>query len=137
MRYTRFFCSRGQNCPSFIFPCFTGVVYLFPAYTKDKNFLVLYSHTFPGYSIPFSGAGSGLNFSVLFFGKFRFCRIQISYGAALAQQAEFATAQVAVPGGFWAAVESFGQEVVAKTVTLENLLAKLKVMADAIRASTT
>lgn len=57
--------------------------------------------------------------------------------AALAQQAEFATAQVAVPGGFWAAVESFGQEVVAKTVTLENLLAKLKVMADAIRASTT
>ncbi len=57
--------------------------------------------------------------------------------AALAQQAEFATAQVAVPGGFWAAVESFGQEVVAKTVTLENLQAKLKVMADAIRASTT
>lgn len=87
MRYTRFFCSRGQNCPSFIFPCFTGVVYLFPAYTKDKNFLVLYSHTFPGYSIPFSGAGSGLNFSVLFFGKFRFCRIQISYGAALYQRA--------------------------------------------------
>lgn len=55
--------------------------------------------------------------------------------AALGEQAEFATAQVAVPGGFWSAVEAFGQEVVAKTVTTANLAEKLKTMADLIRAS--
>lgn len=57
--------------------------------------------------------------------------------AALAQQAEYATTQRAVPGGFWTAVESFGQEVVAKAVTTANLQAKLTTMADLIRASTT
>lgn len=57
--------------------------------------------------------------------------------AALAEQAEYATAQVAVPGGFWTAVEAFGQEVVAGTVNLSNLAEKLKTMADVIRASTT
>lgn len=55
--------------------------------------------------------------------------------AALADQAQYATAQIAVPGGFWTAVEAFGQEVVAKTVTTENLAEKLKTMADLIRAS--
>ena len=55
--------------------------------------------------------------------------------AALADQAQYATAQIAVPGGFWSAVEAFGQEVVAKTVTTENLAEKLKTMADLIRAS--
>lgn len=57
--------------------------------------------------------------------------------AALAQQAEYATTQRAVPGGFWTAVESFGQEVVAKAVTTANLQEKLTTMADLIRASTT
>lgn len=55
--------------------------------------------------------------------------------AALADQAQYATAQIAVPGGFWTAVEAFGQEVVAKTVTTANLAEKLKTMADLIRAS--
>lgn len=55
--------------------------------------------------------------------------------AALADQAQYATAQIAVPGGFWSAVEAFGQEVVAKTVTTANLAEKLKTMADLIRAS--
>lgn len=55
--------------------------------------------------------------------------------AALADQAQYATAQIAVPGGFWTAVEAFGQEVVAKKVTTENLAEKLKTMADLIRAS--
>ena len=55
--------------------------------------------------------------------------------AALADQAQYATAQIAVPGGFWTAVEAFGQEVVAKTVTPENLAEKLKTLADLIRAS--
>ena len=55
--------------------------------------------------------------------------------AALADQAQYATAQIAVPGGFWSAVEAFGQEVVAKTVTTANLAEKLKTMVDLSRAS--
>jgi len=53
--------------------------------------------------------------------------------AALAQQGAYAVAQTSVPGNYWSAVESFGKEVVAKTVTTDNLQAKLKTMCDLIK----
>ena len=54
--------------------------------------------------------------------------------AALAAQGAYAVAQTAVPSGFWSAVETFGLEVCAKTVTVENLLEKLTTMGDSIRS---
>lgn len=54
--------------------------------------------------------------------------------AALAAQGAYAVAQTAVPSGFWSAVETFGLEVCAKTVTVENLSEKLKTMGDSIRS---
>ena len=54
--------------------------------------------------------------------------------AALAAQGAYAVAQTAVPNGFWGAVETFGKEVCAKTVTLENLQAKLTTMGNSIRS---
>ena len=54
--------------------------------------------------------------------------------AALAAHGAYAVAQTAVPSGFWSAVETFGLEVCAKTVTVENLSEKLKTMGDSIRS---
>ena len=53
--------------------------------------------------------------------------------AALAQQGAYAVAQTSVPSNYWSAVEAFGTEVVAGTVTTDNLQAKLKTMADLIK----
>lgn len=53
--------------------------------------------------------------------------------AALAAQGEFAVAQTSVPSNYWSAVEAFGTEVVAKTVTTDNLQAKLTTMCNLIK----
>ena len=53
--------------------------------------------------------------------------------AALAAQSEFAVAQASVPSNYWSAVQSFGEEVVAKTVTLDNLQEKLTTMCNLIK----
>ena len=53
--------------------------------------------------------------------------------AALAAQSEFAVAQASVPSNYWSAVASFGEEVVAKTVTLDNLQEKLTTMCNLIK----
>lgn len=55
--------------------------------------------------------------------------------AALAAQAEHATAQTAVPGNFWDAVNAFGQAAVNKSIKESDLAAQLKTMADLIRES--
>lgn len=53
--------------------------------------------------------------------------------AALAAQGAYAVAQTSVPSNYWSAVEAFGTEVVAKTVTTDNLQAKLTTMANLIK----
>ena len=53
--------------------------------------------------------------------------------AALAAQGEYAVAQTSVPSNYWSAVEAFGTEVVAKTVTTDNLQAKLTTMCNLIK----
>ncbi len=53
--------------------------------------------------------------------------------AALAAQGKYAVAQTSVPSNYWSAVEAFGTEVVAKTVTTENLQEKLTTMCNLIK----
>jgi arabinogalactan oligomer/maltooligosaccharide transport system substrate-binding protein len=53
--------------------------------------------------------------------------------AALAAQGAYAVAQTSVPSNYWSAVEAFGTEVVAKSVTADNLQAKLTQMCDLIK----
>ncbi len=45
--------------------------------------------------------------------------------AALSDQSQYAVAQTSVPSNYWSAVEAFGQEVCAGTVTVDNLQDKI------------
>lgn len=53
--------------------------------------------------------------------------------AALAEQSKYAVAQASVPSNYWTAVEAFGVEVVAGTVTEDNVQAKLDQMVALIK----
>ena len=53
--------------------------------------------------------------------------------AALAAQGAYAVAQTSVPSNYWSAVQAFGEEVVAKTVTTANLQEKLTTMCNLIK----
>ena len=53
--------------------------------------------------------------------------------SALAAQGVYAVAQTSVPSNYWSAVQAFGEEVVAKTVTTANLQEKLTTMCNLIK----
>jgi len=54
--------------------------------------------------------------------------------SALTAQSQYAVAQTAVPDNYWKAADAFGTEVVSKAVNKNNLLSKLKEMAELIRS---
>ncbi len=56
--------------------------------------------------------------------------------SALVEQSRFARAQESVPSNYWTALEAFGKDVVAGTITASNLQAKLNEMVQSIKEST-
>lgn len=53
--------------------------------------------------------------------------------AALAEQSKYAVAQASVPSNYWSAVDAFGAEIVAGSVTNENVQTKLNTMVALIK----